>query len=88
MYMYIYTIYIPYLYHIPYQCISKYIPHIYRNTYTQHLSVACRKSGEYAKDPAVKTTVGQVRSRANVAHLRQSMPDYGRGFQAKGLKPF
>ena len=29
-----------------------------------------------------------VRCRANVAHLRQSRPDYGLGFQVKFLKTF
>ena len=30
----------------------------------------------------------RVRSRANVAHIRQSSPDYGLGFQAEVLKTF
>ena len=40
---------------------------------------------------SIKNSLSQASSshcRANMAHKRQPMPDYGLGFQVKGLEPF
>ena len=51
-----------------------------------HMSMSLRY--EPFLEPMHLSVIDQVRCRANMAHIRQSRPDSGLGFQAKVLKTF